>query len=93
MNKNVAIMVFAMIMIGVTGAFVLYGSNMKVSAVSLKADSPIRINSDVELVNYATSAGWRGDGSAGNPYIAENYSIDVGNERSGFYLGNTRCML
>ena len=38
---------------------------------------PISIDSNTNFSDTATNEGWSGDGSTGNPYIIENYTIDV----------------
>ncbi len=50
--------------------------------------SPIRINSDVEMTAMDISEGWPGDGSAGNPYIIEEYDIDGTGSGYCMYIGN-----
>ena len=56
-----------------------------------EAHGMMRINSDTELDNMAASEGWAGDGSPGNPYIIEGYSINGDDGRGGYciYVGNT----
>jgi parallel beta-helix repeat protein len=53
------------------------------------ADLPLRINNDGEFAALAASEGWVGDGSAGNPYIIEDYNIDGGGYGYCIYIGNT----
>jgi parallel beta-helix repeat protein len=53
------------------------------------ADLPFRINDDAEFAALAASEGWVGDGSAGNPYIIEDYDIDGGGYGYCIYIGNT----
>ncbi|MBI5000746.1 MAG: right-handed parallel beta-helix repeat-containing protein [Euryarchaeota archaeon] len=50
---------------------------------------PFRINSDAEFASMATSEGWAGDGTQGNPYIIENYDIDGTGFGYCIYVGNT----
>lgn len=50
--------------------------------------SPIRINSDGEMTAMDISEGWVGDGSAGNPYIVEEYDIDGTGAGYCMYIGN-----
>jgi parallel beta-helix repeat protein len=52
-------------------------------------DLPFRINNDAEFAALAASEGWVGDGSAGNPYIIEDYDIDGGGYGYCIYIGNT----
>jgi parallel beta-helix repeat protein len=52
-------------------------------------DLPFRINNDTEFAALAVAEGWVGDGSAGNPYIIENYDIDGGGFGYCIYIGNT----
>lgn len=52
-------------------------------------DLPLRINNDAEFAALAASEGWVGDGSAGNPYIIEDYNIDGGGYGYCIYIGNT----
>jgi len=51
----------------------------------------IRINSDTEMVNIASSEGWQGDGSALNPFRIEFYHIEGDGPGGGtcIYIGNT----
>ncbi|MFW9985527.1 MAG: NosD domain-containing protein [Candidatus Odinarchaeota archaeon] len=52
--------------------------------------SPIAIYGDTEFHNTASSESWSGDGSFGDPYIIENYLIDVGGApQSGIYINST----
>jgi parallel beta-helix repeat protein len=56
------------------------------SGIRIKIDSPITIDGNAELNQTATS----GNGSAGNPYILENYIIDVSSSGyAGVYIKNT----
>ncbi len=53
---------------------------------------PIRINSNADMDMMATAEGWDGDGSAGWPYIIENYDIAGDSwpyEGWCIYIGNT----
>jgi len=43
--------------------------------ISLENHLPIRIRSDSEFANIASSEGWIGNGSSSNPYIIENLTI------------------
>ncbi|UCG69999.1 MAG: right-handed parallel beta-helix repeat-containing protein, partial [Thermoplasmata archaeon] len=52
-------------------------------------DPPFRINNDTEFAAMAAAEGWVGDGSAGNPYIIEDYEIDGGGYGYCIYIGNT----
>ena len=58
------------------------------------AHGVIRIDSDAGFASIAASEGWQGDGSAGNPYVIENYEIDANGSNGGkdaIYIGNTTC--
>ncbi len=48
----------------------------------------IRINNDTELEELANASGWQGNGSAGNPYVIENYVIDAHGNTSAIFIGN-----
>ncbi|MDW5564282.1 MAG: NosD domain-containing protein [Methanomassiliicoccus sp.] len=48
----------------------------------------IRINGNADLMSQANAGGWRGDGSASNPYVISGLSIS-GVKGNGIYLGNT----
>jgi parallel beta-helix repeat protein len=39
--------------------------------------TPIAINGDADFVSTAQKEGWQGDGTIGNPFIIENWHIDV----------------
>ncbi|MHA2332374.1 MAG: NosD domain-containing protein [Candidatus Hodarchaeales archaeon] len=49
----------------------------------------IVIDGDADLAAQASSEGWLGDGSAGNPYRIENYSLGIGGNVAGISIGNT----
>ncbi len=55
----------------------------------MRSDESIIVNGDSELDSLAQERGWKGDGSAANPYIIENYSLDASGNPVGIYLGNT----
>ncbi|NPA74685.1 MAG: hypothetical protein GXO25_01215 [Euryarchaeota archaeon] len=48
----------------------------------------IRINNDSDLQNMAINEGWPGNGSATDPYIISNMSINANGGSSGIYIGN-----
>lgn len=48
-----------------------------------------RIDSDEELGAKAREAGWRGNGTADNPYIIYNVNIATSTSGYGIYVGNT----
>lgn len=50
---------------------------------------PIRINSNDEFASMASTKGWTGDGSEGDPFIIEDLSIDGINAGCCLYIGNT----
>ncbi len=50
---------------------------------------PIRIDSNSDFSEKANSEGWKGNGSADNPYIIENYDIDGSDAGYCIYIGNT----
>jgi len=52
-------------------------------------NEPIRIDNNIEFHNVATSEGWNGSGTSGDPYIIENYEIDGNGTKDCFYIGNT----
>ncbi len=92
MNKNLVVLTITVLLIGMVSGLAVYSLNPSAESqmhIVVKADSPIRINNDTELADYATTHGWPGDGSDSNPYIIENYHIDVGTADDGIYLGNT----
>ena len=55
----------------------------------LMKHEPIRINSDLELSSIAKKEGWKGNGSAQNPYIIEGYVIEGLYYGYCIYIGNT----
>ncbi len=55
----------------------------------LMRHEPIRINSDLELSSIAKKEGWKGNGSAQNPYIIEGYAIEGLYYGYSIYIGNT----
>ena len=50
--------------------------------------APIKVNNDTDFAAQAASEGWSGDGSASNPYVIENYEIDVQGGTSGIRIEN-----
>ena len=93
MKKNIVILIIVVLMVSMTSMALLFhgeGRNSRISyGNGVKADSPIRINNDTDLQAQAANNGWTGDGTELNPYVIENYQIDVGTARNGIYLGNT----
>ncbi|UCE37379.1 MAG: right-handed parallel beta-helix repeat-containing protein [Thermoplasmata archaeon] len=75
---------------GISDAGKAYILSMPVGApIPPVVDLPFRINNDAEFAAIAAAEGWVGDGSAGNPYIIENYDIDGGGYGYCIYIGNT----
>ena len=60
------------------------GSN-EASATPRNPNTPIRINSNADFSTYANG----GDGTAGNPWILQNYVIDGSGYGYCIYIGNT----
>jgi len=56
-------------------------------APMLTTHAPIRINSDSEF--NATNGVTGGNGTAGNPYIIDNWNINATGAGCGIYVGNT----
>jgi hypothetical protein len=82
MKKILRLVVIASLFIS---SFALYCSMAPVDAggngynepmAPVVSHSPIRINSTAEFASKALAESWQGDGSAGNPYIIENYDIN-----------------
>jgi len=66
--------------------------NLEDTSLSERAYIPhaiIRIDNNTDFANQASSEGWAGDGSSGNPYIIINYDIDAKGAGNAIYLGNT----
>jgi len=61
------------------------GSNVPL----LTSHAPIRINSNADFANQASSEGWKGSGTEGDPYIIENYDINGTGYGYCLYIGNT----
>ena len=66
---------------------VMYVTSTQVN--SLSSHSPIRIDNDSDFADTAASDGWKGNGSADNPYIIENYDINGTDAGYCIYIGNT----
>ena len=49
----------------------------------------IVINNDIQFEIMAQKEGWPGNGTAENPYIIENYTIDAHGSGPAIYIGNT----
>ena len=55
-------------------------SYKKVSIINYQPHAPIMIDNESDLIHQANIDNWKGNGSAFNPYVIENYSFDnVGN--------------
>ena len=52
--------------------------------------SAIAIVGDADFASQATSEGWAGSGTSGDPYIIEGYIIDVGATHIGISINDTR---
>ncbi len=55
---------------------------------SVVGHSPIRIDSDSDFDSFVASEGWRGNGSASNPYVIKNYDINGTGYGDCIYVGN-----
>ena len=51
--------------------------------------NPVKIDNNTQLSQMASMYNWPGDGSATNPYMIENYTIDARGYNYGIYVGNT----
>ncbi|MGD0818235.1 MAG: NosD domain-containing protein [Methanomassiliicoccales archaeon] len=51
--------------------------------------SPFRINSDAEMVSFASRMGWPGNGSIDDPFIIDGLSMKTGSSAPSVYIGNT----
>jgi len=49
----------------------------------------IRIDSDIDLRNLASTNGWNGSGSQSDPFIIENLTINDPSSNDCLYIGNT----
>ena len=58
------------------------------SEVKAAPHDPIFIESDAELESMAVTEGWAGSGSAVDPFIIENYTIDAENASNGIMIRN-----
>ena len=63
----------------------------EIKASLLTSHSPIRINNNTDFALMATREGWKGNGTAMNPYIIENYTINGTGYSYCIYIGNTTC--
>jgi len=57
------------------------------------ADGIIQVDSNIELASLMSSKGWPGTGTALNPYIIEDQTIDATGHGAGIYIGNTTAYL
>ena len=93
MKKNIAILILVVLVLSMASTALLFhnvrSGERIINENTTKVDSPIRINNDSDLQNMAANNGWPGDGTELNPYVIENYNIDVGSARNGIYIGNT----
>ncbi len=81
-------MVTAMLISGLS--IITTGAEARTDGASITAaHGVIRINDDADFATTASSEGWAGDGSAGNPYAIENYEIDALGGGNAIYIGNT----
>ena len=73
-------------------------TNNLVSELYLKQDSlqivlsnhgPIDISSNANFITTASSESWQGNGSINNPFIIENYYINVTTNTDGIVISNT----
>jgi len=85
MIEKLVVLVFAMLLFGVVSVLAMQNNDNSGEDIPLRADAPIQINNDAELASQASV----GTGSESDPYVIENYNIDVGTDRSGIYIGNT----
>lgn len=56
--------------------------------ISYTSHSPILIQNNTDFADQAALEGWSGDGSAGNPYMIENYNISASSAH-GIHIINT----
>lgn len=56
---------------------------------AMTTNDPISIDSDEELEQKASDEGWTGSGTAGDPYVIEDLSIDGDGGNLGLLVGNT----
>ncbi|MDI6642237.1 MAG: hypothetical protein QME68_08025, partial [Elusimicrobiota bacterium] len=92
-QKNFAVILLLILTLGGNVVFV-EGSHSNVSALdeskTLITCSPLYINGNDNFASQATTEGWQGDGSEANPYIIENYDINInGNKSDGIKISNT----
>ena len=81
-------------------AFIFLGSSVsfpwsdfdskEILASSYTPHIPMSINGDLDFSTQASSESWNGSGTAGDPYIIENYEIDVTSSSCGIIISNTQ---
>ncbi len=89
MRKREVMIVGAVMFLFLGSFFLAFGSAGSAAQINVRADVGIRINNDTDFSNLATSEGWHGNGTQGNPYVISGYIIDAQGGGSAIYIGNT----
>ncbi|WP_162137714.1 right-handed parallel beta-helix repeat-containing protein [Methanomassiliicoccus luminyensis] len=67
--------------------------NVQGDPLSLETHDVIRVNNETELSTLISNEGWDGTGSADDPYVIENLSINALGYGAGIFIGNTTSHL
>ena len=84
------LLLFGTVAVGLANASGYTGKENKLTS-GVRGYTPhavIIINNNTDFSQQAASAGWPGDGSAGNPYLISGYDIDA-HGADAIYIGNT----
>ncbi len=85
---RIAAIVVILVMLSILSGLA-YGESVSPALREQTPHGVIKVNSDSELDSLASSEGWTGSGTQGDPYIIENYEIDAQGGGAAIYLGNT----
>jgi len=74
---------------GTPNAYPIAGSTTSYDIYPSGPHAPIHINGNADFQNQASTNGWTGDGSQGNPYIIAGYEIDGNGGTYCIWIENT----
>ncbi|MFO7990976.1 MAG: NosD domain-containing protein [Thermoplasmata archaeon] len=100
--KSICLAVFLILLssniLSASGEVIPHSSTDEHAEVNLDLDpisdrlveyDPIRINNDIDFQNTVDQEGWKGNGTAWDPWVIESLKIDGTDEGCGLYIGNT----
>jgi parallel beta-helix repeat protein len=87
--KATAVALAFLMLMSATASGILRAEDMGAEVNGYTVREPIRINGNTDFAAQATTEGWPGDGTEGNPYIIEGYEINGTGHGNCIYVGNT----